>query len=409
MTNLTVEQLQKWYRNQLKKSSKDFLKQAEKSYRIVESSLKDIEEIVSDFESDDVDDPDTATSMRFAGKVKEIVNDFYVGKEITYESTELLQGEIQRFIQDLWEAGRRWIKRMDKRYKTLVKSLDGALKELTREMNRIAKLLYEYGWVKDLERIGGRIDTLHDLTFSKEVFEEQISTVRQKIATAQQDYEKATEAYTAFKDTSNVAELLSLDEQAEHVSSILRMKLNPLKKQVKKFLQHDTGVRVTPAGQKALMDYFDDPYKAIADEAEGYPALMEGLQGLREALEKDRLSMKDRLARRATEEIDSIENGSLQKYQAQAKEIEEKRRIYAGSDVYSKNEELQFDLNEAKKNLEYHRNDLLRIHDDISRQIEKVEEFKTRIESEIAKAFNEKVKIQVEVSLEPLLELCAAA
>ena len=187
------------------------------------------------------------------------------------------------------------------------------------------------------------------------------------------------------------------------------MKLNPLKKQVKKFLQHDTGVRVTPAGQKALTDYFDDPYKAIANEADGYPSLMEGLKGLREALDKDRLSMKDRLARRATEEIDSIENGSLQKYQAQAKEIEEKRRIYAGSDVYSKNEALQFNLNEAKKNLEYHRNDLLRIRDDISRQIEKVEEFKTRIESEIAKAFNEKVKIQVEVSLEPLLELCAVA
>lgn len=407
MTNLTVEQLQKWYRNQLKKASKDFLKQAERSYKIVESSLKDIEEIVADFQDEEADEQDTATSLRFAAKVKEIVDGFYVEKEITYESTELLQSEIQHFVQELWEAGRRWIKRMDKRYKALVKSLDGALKDLTREMNRIQKLLYEYSWVKDLERIGGRIDTLHDLTFSKEIFEEQIGTVRQKIETAEEEYASAKRAYGEFTETSNVAELLSLDEQADRVSTILRMKLNPLKKQVKKFLQHDTGVRVTPAGQKALTEYFEDPYTAIAEESEGYPALMEGLLGLREAIEKDRLSMKDRLSRRAMEEIDAIGGGSLQKYQNQAKEIEEKRRVYAGSDVYSKSEELELMMNEAKKNLEYHRNDLLRIRDDITRQIEKVEDFKSRIETEIAKAFSERVYIQVEVSLEPLLELCA--
>ncbi len=407
MTNLTVEQLQKWYRNQLKKSSKDFLKQAERSYKIVESALKDIEELVREFEDEEADEQDMATSVRFAGKVKEIVDDFYVEQEITYESTELLQSEIQRFVQDLWEAGRRWIKRMDKRYKTLVKSLDTSLKDLTREMNRIQKLLYEYSWVKDLERIRGRIDTLHDLTFSKEVFEEQIGTVRQKIGTAEEEYDKAKKAYSEFTETSNVAELLSLDEQADRVSSILRMKLNPLKKQVKKFLQHDTGVRVGPAGQKALIDYFEDPYTAIVGEPEGYPGLMEGLEGLREALEKDRLSMKDRLARRATEEIDAIGGGSLQEFQSQAKEIEEKRRVYAGSDVYSKSKDLEMTLNEARKNLEYHRNDLLRIRDDITRQIEKVEDFKSRIETDIAKAFNEKVNIQVEVSLGPLLELCA--
>jgi hypothetical protein len=298
---------------------------------------------------------------------------------------------------------------MDKKYKALVKSLDSVLKELTREMNRIAKLLYESSWAQALERIGGRIDTLQELTFSKEIFEEQIGTVRQKIATAEEDYEKAQKAYTEFTEASNVSELLNLDEQADHVSKILSMKLNPLKKQVKKFLQQDTGVRVSPDGQKALIDYFEDPYDAIVEDADGYPALMAGLNGLREAIEKDRLSLKRRLERRAMEEIDSIGEGSLREYQEEAKDIEEKRRVYAGSDVYSRSEELEVNMEEAKKNLEYHRNDLLRIRDDIDRQIEKVEEFKTRIEGEIAKAFNEKVYIQVEVSLEPLLELCAVS
>ena len=85
-------------------------------------------------------------------------------------------------------------------------------------MNKISKLLFEFSWVKDLERIGGRIDTLHDLTFSKEIFEEQIRQVRRKIDTAQKEYDSAKKAYDDFTEASNVTELLSLDEQAEHVS-----------------------------------------------------------------------------------------------------------------------------------------------------------------------------------------------
>ncbi|TFG32363.1 hypothetical protein EU528_03820 [Candidatus Thorarchaeota archaeon] len=405
MTSLTVEQLQKWYRKQLKNKSSDFLKQAEKSYKIVERALVDVEELVKAFENEEIDETDGIAS-RFALKVKEIVEDFDVDKDITYEGTEAMQAEIQRFIQELWGAGARWIRRLDKRYKTTIKSLDVAMKELAKEMKKIGKLLYDYSWVKDLERIGGRIETLHDLTFSKEIFEEQIQTVRSKIHTAEMEYNSAKKAYGSFTETSNVAELLSLDEQAEHVSSILKMKMNPLKKQVKKFLQSDTGVRFGPAGQKALIDYFDDPYTAIAEEPVGYPGLVEGLSGLQEAIETKKISLKDRLARRAVEEIGMIRDGGLQDLQNQAKEIEEKRHTYAGSDVYKQSAEFESNLTEAKKNLDYHRNDLLRIRDDLQRQISKVDEFKVRIEAEILESFSEKVTIQLEVSLEPLIALC---
>ncbi len=406
MTNLTVEQLQKWYRKQLTKKSGDFVKQAERSYKVVERTLKDIQEIVKAFEVEGDDDPEySGTASRFGLKLKEIVSDFYMGKEITYESTEAMQSEIQRFIQELWGAGARWIKRMDKRHKTTIKALDEAMKELAKEMKRIGKLLYDFSWVKDLERIGGRITTLHDLTFSKDVFEEQIKTVLLKIQTAESDYQNAKRAHDEFVETSNVADLLNLDEQAEHVSSILRMKLNPLKKQVKKFLQVDTGVRVGPAGQIALNEYFDDPYTAIAKEADGYPGLLEGLRGVQEAIESNKLDLKDRLGRRAIEEIEAISKGGLQDLQSQAKTIEEKRHNYAGSDVYKKSEMLQLALTEAQKNLEYHKNDLLRIRDDLERQIAKVNEFKARIESEILESFSEKVTIELEVSLEPLLKM----
>jgi hypothetical protein len=407
MTNLTVEQLQKWYKKQLAKKTGEFVKQAERSYKVVEHTLKDVEELVKAFEVEGEDDPESSgIAARFGLKVKEIVSDFYVEKEITYESTEAMQSEIQRFIQELWGAGARWIKRMDKRHKATIKALDEAMKELAKEMKRIGKLLYDFAWVKDLERIGGRITTLHDLTFSKEVFEEQIRTVLLKIQTADNDYQTAKQAYDEFVETSNVADLLNLDEQAERVSSLLRMKLNPLKKQVKKFLQTDTGIRVGPAGQIALNDYFDAPYAAIAKEVEGYPGLLEGLKGVQEAIEASKLDLKDRLGRRAIEEIESISKGGLQELQNQAKGIEEKRHTFAGSDVYTKSGALQTALTEAQKNLEYHKNDLLRIRDDLERQIAKVKEFKARIESEILEAFGEKVTIELEVSLEPLLKMC---
>ncbi len=406
MTTLTIEQLQKWYRKRLAKMSKDFTKKAEKSYKVVERSLKDIQEMSRSLkEPGEDDDPDSiGIATRFAIKVEDITNDFYVGKDITYESTEALQEEIRSFIQELWGAGARWIRRMDKKHKSTIKQLDVSMKELMAEMNKIQKLLYEFSWLKDLERIGGRIQTLQELGFSKEVYEEQIRTTRKKIENAKSEFEAAQKAYDEFTKTSNVADLLNIDSEADHISGLLRMKLNPLKKQVKKFFQHDTGVRVSAIGQKALNDYFEDPYNAIAGESLGYPALMEGLAGLKEAIERDKLPMKDRLARRAIEEIQSISDGSLSKLQEKAKELEEKRHAFADSDVYAKSAKLQDELNEAEKNLEYHRNDMLRIRDDIKRELTRAKDFKVRIESEILESFEEKVNLQMEISLEPLLD-----
>ncbi len=346
-------------------------------------------------------------AARFAMKIDEIVAEFNLRKEITYEGTEAMQAEIQRFIQELWGAGARWIKRMDKRHKGAIKQLDAYMKDLINAMKTIGKLLYEYSWLKDIERIGARIETLRDLTYGRELYEESIRQVLSKIEQAQREYEEAKKALEEFRTTSNVSEILSLDEQANHLSGLLRMKLNTLKKPVKKFLQHDTGVRVSPAGSRALNDYFEDPYHAIAEEPDGCPGLIEGLEALKQAIEEGKLPLKDRLGRRAIEEIERIKKGGLADLQAQAKDVESKRRAYAGSDVYKKAAELEERFEEARKNLEYHKNDLLRIRDEIQRQLEKVAEFRERIEKEIEDAFGEKVTIDVGETLEPLLVKCA--
>ncbi|UCE09597.1 MAG: hypothetical protein JSW61_11575 [Candidatus Thorarchaeota archaeon] len=412
MTTLTLEQLQKWYRKRLSNKSKDFTKLAERSYKIVGRTLKDVEEVSQDLleASDDDDIEHQGIASRFAMKISEIVEGFDVDKKVTYSNTEEMQEEIQRFIQDLWGAGARWIKRMDKKHKSTIKVLDSYMKELMREMKKIGKILYEFAWIKDLERIDGRITTLRDLTYGKEIFEEQIRQIRLKLDAAEAEYEAAEKAYGDFKDTSNVAEILNLDQESERVASLLRMRLNTLRKAVKKFTQHDTGVRIGPAGHRALADYFEDPFEAIVEEPDGTPGLLEGLGGMQKAIEGGQLKLKDRLARRAIEEIEEIRNGALSELQRTAKDIVQKRRTYAGSEVYKQSEEMTSRLDEATKNLEYHRNDLLRTGDEIQRQIDKVEEFRERIESEILEAFGEKVMIQIDdLGLEPLLAKCTVS
>ncbi|MFQ5832319.1 MAG: hypothetical protein ACE5H4_06440 [Candidatus Thorarchaeota archaeon] len=407
MTTLTVDQLQKWYRKRLSNRSKEFKKKAERSYKVVERTLKDIKDLSRNLRETGEDEPDSmGIATRFAMKVEDITADFYVDKEVTHQSMEDLQEEIRAFIQELWGAGARWIRRMDKRHKTTIKQIDSAMKELMNEMNRIQKLLFEFNWLKDLERIGTRIQTLQDLGHSEELFEDQIRQTRMKIDTAKVDFDSAKTAYNTFAETSDVAGLLTLDEEADRLAGVLRMKMNPLKKQVKKFLQRDTGVRVGAAGQRALLDYFEDPYTAIVEEPDGHPGLLEGLGGLREAIETGKLSLKDRLGRRAIEEVNAISSGSLQELQQKAKELEEKRRKYAGSDVYAESDRLQGELEEAQKNLDYHRSDMLRIRDDIERELARVRDHKDRIESEILESFEEKVTLELEISLEPLLEKC---
>ncbi len=409
MRTLSIPELEKWYRKKLSDKSKEFRKQAEKSYKVVESALRDIKSVGTELKEAgrETDAEAEGTATRFANKIDEIVAGFDVKKEITFQSTEAMQGEIQFFIQEIWGAGARWIRRMDKKYKNTIKALDTYMKELMNEMKKISKLLFEYSWLKDLERIGGRIETMHEITYGTEVYGEQIRTIRLKIEQAQNEYNQKRDVFDSFKRESNVSELLNLDDESEHIAGLLRMKLNTLRKTVKKFSQTDTGVRIGPSGQRALTEYFDDPFKAIVQEPDGYPSLVEGLEGLEKAIASGSMKLKDRLARRSIEEIEIIKNGSLKELQAKAKDIEEKRTKYAGSDVYAKNKNLSEALEEAKKNLEYHKNDLLRVGDDIKREIEKFDDFKNRVESEINDAFDEKIAIEVEqLKLVPLLEKC---
>ncbi|MFW9907176.1 MAG: hypothetical protein ACFFEF_01265 [Candidatus Thorarchaeota archaeon] len=410
MKTLTISELENWYLKKLSDRTKDFRKQAEKSYKIVEQALRDIKDISATLKeaSDEEDAESQGTATRFANKIDDIVARFDVKTEITYHGTEELQEAIQYFIQEIWGAGARWIRRMDKKYKGTIKQLDVYMKELINEMKKIGKLLYENNWIKDLERIQGRIETMREISYGTELYEEKIRQVKLKIEQAQKEHLHALQAYDEYKDTSNVAELLSLDEESERIGGLLRMKLNILKKTVKKFMQVDTGVRISPSGQKALTEYFENPYAAIAAEPNGYPALIEGLEGLQKGIENGSLKIKDRLARRSIEEIQLLKKGSLQDLQDKAKDIENKRVQYAGSDVYAKNRELAAALDEAKRNLEYHRNDLLKIRDDIRREIEKFEDFKSRVASEILEAFAEAVEIKVEtLGLTPLLEKCS--
>lgn len=408
MTSLTIEHLEKWYKKRLADKSKDFVKQAERSYKVVERSLKDVQAIAETLKeaSAEEDEESEGIAARFAMKISEIVDNFDVKKTITYESTEALQIQIDRFIRDVWDAGARWIGRMDKKHKASIKSLDMYMKELSLEMKKLGKLLYDFSWLKDVERIDGRIQSFREMTLGRENFEEQVRQVRLRIDSAKKEYSSAKHAYDQFRQSSNVGELLTLDEESERVSSILRMKLNPLKKQVKAFLQKGTDIQVGASGQKALIDYFENPLTAITAEPDGYPGLVEGLDGLRQALEGGKLALKDRLERRAIEEIEGIKKGSLRDLQNQAKAIDEKRRRFAGSEVYERNAELASRLEEASKNLEYHKNDLLRIRDDIVKQLEKIKDSKTRIESDLLTSFSESVVIDVGITLEPLLEKC---
>jgi hypothetical protein len=397
MIMLTIDQFDKWYCKRLMERSKDFVGYAKKSRRNVKHIFEDIKKVASDLENSARNDFETIRiASRFAIKLDDIVKNFSVAQDITYESTEAMQGNIQSFIHELWDAGSHWIRKMNKKYKNMIKLLDSNMKDLVKEKKVLNKLLYKFSWIKDLERVGDRIRTLSDLIYSAERFEKQIYQTQLKIDAAENEYLLSTQTYNEFTKTSNVAELLSLNEDLKHIASLLRMKLNPLKKQVKKFMQCDNCVKVSPFGQKALIKYFEDPLAAIIAEPDGTPGLIEGLEGLQRSLDTGRLKLKNRLTRRASEEIKVIKNGSMTNFQQQAKELDKKRQTFVGSDIYKKSAVLTERLNESLKNLEYHKNDLLKIEDDIRRQISRIEEFKTRIEFEILKLFEEKITIKID-------------
>ncbi len=395
-SKIKISELDKWYSKKISKKTKNFRNDGKKIVSSIKKLLSDIIDVAERLGGSEEAAELDGIAYRYGEKIKELVNSLAIPDEITYTAIERLEKSIRSFFVEITDWGRRWIPRLDKKYKPIIRDLDHLLKLLQGDYQKLLKFMQTYSWVKDLERVKDHIENMYSLIDKIRFYEEQIEMAKSKFETAKLEFDKAEKELAQFMESAKAAELLSIDAEIKSLESEIKMKLSPLKKAFKKYQKaiDEHTATVYPGGAKAISSYSEDPLNAIYEDDDGYPSLKAALRGLVDTINAGNLSLKDRLQRRAIEESEKILNGSLLKIQKKAKELlSQKNQILTNSDVYSKLKLLEDNLEEAKRNLEYHQNVLLKAEDDLKSHHEKIREYKSKIESEIYEMIEESVEI----------------
>ncbi len=395
-SKIKISELDKWYSKKISKKTKNFRNDGKKIVSSIKKLLPDIIDVAERLGGSEEAAELDGIAYRYGEKIKELVNSLAIPDEITYTAIERLEKSIRSFFVEITDWGRRWIPRLDKKYKPIIRDLDHLLKLLQGDYQKLLKFMQTYSWVKDLERIKDHIENMYSLIDKISFYEEQIEMAKSKSETAKLEFDKAEKELAQFMESAKAAELLSIDAEIKSLESEIKMKLSPLKKAFKKYQKaiDEHTATVYPGGAKAISSYSEDPLNAIYEDDDGYPSLKAALRGLVDTINAGNLSLKDRLQRRAIEESEKILNGSLLKIQKKAKQLlSQKNEILTNSDVYSKLKLLEDNLEEAKRNLEYHQNVLLKAEDDLKNHHEKIREYKSKIESEIYEMIEESVEI----------------
>ncbi len=395
-SKIKISELEKWYSKKISKKTKSFRNDGKKIVNSIKKLLPDIIEVAERLSGPEETAELEGIAYRYGEKIKELVDSIEIPEEITYSGIENLEKSIRSFFVEITDWGRRWIPRLDKKYKPIIRDLDHLLKILQSDYQKLLKFMQAYSWVKDLERVKDHIENMYSLIDKISFYEEEIKMAESKSKTAKIELEKAQTELEKFMESTKAAELLSIDADIKSLESELKMKLSPLKKAFKKYQKamDEHTATVYPGGAKAISSYSEDPLNAIYEDDDGYPSLKAALRGLIETINAGNLSLKDRLQRRAIEESEKIINGSLLKIQKKAKElISRKNELLQNSNVYTRLKELEDALEEAKRNLEYHQNVLLKSQDDLKKHHEKIHEYKLKIESEIQERIEESVEI----------------
>lgn len=310
-----------------------------------ESAEQLLEEVVIDGE---LTVPGAASKL--ASRLKSASADVTIPESITYSSAEKLLADLETYMREATDAGRRYIPRLPKVHKRIIKELDYQFRAIGQGYQKIKKI-----WEKDklpkqldlirqeVEEIDQRAKQVVKLADQLAQLQTQKAKMAGKIAAQHDDIEQ-------FRKTSGLTEIEGIRREIDSIRMIVTNQLNFLKKPFKKLSQAaGRAVMLSSTAGEGAESYSNDPWQAFQDDTETLDKLKLGLAALMEAIETGKIKFKTSLNRKAADRRDEICNkGALDEYRQRFSTLESRREELKSQVSLDERRELEKSLERTK-------------------------------------------------------------
>ena len=252
-------------------------------------------------------------AAKLSERLKGLVRSLQMPSEITHSSVQALLEGLEELLHGSTEAGRRYVPRLPKVHKKVIKELDYHIRIIGDAYQKIRKISEKNRLPKELDRITGEVEELEQKVHQLLKLQNQIEELCRKRDEAEERIKRHERSLEQFRAQSGLEEIEDIRREIDGLRMLVTNQLNFLKKPLKKLSQAaGHGVNINAQAAEGAEAYSVDSWTAFRNEEEGLGTLKALLTALGDAVRSGKLRFKPSINRKILEKMEQIcHKGSL--------------------------------------------------------------------------------------------------
>ena len=408
MTVIGVHELPEWFAERVDELLSNYRLDIQKQLdridealvKTVETSDQLLEEVVIDGE---LTVPGSA--LKLASRLKSSAKDMAFPEEINYSSVEELLDDLEDYLQDTTHAGRRYIPRLPRVHKKIIKELDYQFRAIGQAYQKIKKIWEKEKLPKQVELLGEEVEEIDDRSRQVLSLSEQLVKLREQKEQTAERVEEHQDGIEQFRMDSGLAEIEEIRKEIDSIRMIVTNQLNFLKKPFKKLSQvAGQSIMISSLAGEGADAYSKDPWTAFQRDTDNLEQLKAGLTALAGAVQDVKIKFKASLNRKVLDrKADVVEKGELDEYRLRFSNLSSRKKELEEAVSSEERRDLEKSLERAEWEHRDVKSEITHIEEQVTRISARLKTLQKRLESGISKLVRNDIEIEFSEDVQALL------
>lgn len=408
MTVIGVHELPEWFAERtgelLSNYRLDIQKQLDRIdealVKTVETSDQLLEEVVVDGE---LTVPGSA--QKLATRLKSSAKDMEFPEEISYSSVQELLDDLEDYLQDTTHAGRRYIPRLPRVHKKIIKELDYQFRTIGQAYQKIKKIWEKEKLPKQVERVGDEVEEIDERSRQVLTLSEQLAKLKEQKEQTAGRVEEHQDGIEQFRMDSGLVEIDGIRKEIDSIRMIVTNQLNFLKKPFKKLSQEaGQSIMISSVAGEGADAYSKEPWTAFQSDTEDLERLKVGLTSLADAIQNGKIKFRASLNRKVLDRKTSVvEKGGLDEYRQRFSDLSSRQDELEVAISSDERRDLEKSLERAEWEHRDVKSEIAHIEEQVARISARLKALQKRLESGISKLVRNDIEIEFPDEVKALL------
>ena len=407
MKDINLTDLSEWLNNKTRKKIDPIKREAEKKVEKCESIFDELKiacKKLEEQEGSTTDELVLKSAKRFSEKLIDRLNEVEFPEKITYEELDNFKTRLESLLTTVAHYANRWVSKLgrDKKYLQNIRDINYLLKDI---QNLYAKLYNfldnKYKKVVNIENLEELIERLTNLMEEAKDLKVNESEIKKGFELKESELKQLNAEINDLEKDEIINKLKTLNGKLDKLNGTIRNIIGPIRKPLRKFskLVDDGEFNLRIDSVSYVNAYLNSPIKSFLKENDEFLHLKSVLLDLGDAISNNKLKLKSGYEKKIKAKIDQIESKNLIKIKMNHEKLSKEKENLISNPEYNKKIQILEELKQKEETLQRELDEInLKLDknlDDYNKALNKIGDYKTKIENSVFELTNTQIKLQL--------------